>query len=155
MKYFEDMNVSEKCVLGPRVIDLESILAFASQFDRQPFHLDETAAKNSIYQGIIASGIHTLAITTSLIVDEYLGDKAVIGGLGINDLLFLRPVRPGDLLTVEVHVQTVVPHKKRNDMGVVRIAVTTRNRINQAAMSCSVDYGFAKRPINIQEKYCA
>lgn len=147
MKYFEDMNVCEVRKLGPRAIELESILTFANQFDRQPFHVDEAAAKDSIYQGIIASGIHTLAITTSLIVDEYLGDKAVVAGLGIDQLRFLRPVRPGDLLSVDVRVDDATPHPKRNEMGIVRVSVTTQNQDNQAVMSCSVDYGFAKRPI--------
>lgn len=152
MKYFEDIQVLEKRTLGPRNIERESILAFAGQFDRQPFHIDETTAQRSIYQGLIASGIHTLAITTALIVDEYLADKAIIAGLGIDQLRFLRPVRPGDLLSVDVQVDSVAAHPKRNEMGIVRVDVATRNQSGHVVMRCSVDYGFARRPANLPWK---
>lgn len=146
MKYFEDMSVGETRTLGPRTIELASMLAFAGEFDRQPFHIDEAAAKESIHQGLIASGIHTLALTTSLIVDQYLGGTAMVAGLGIDQLRFLRPVRPGDCLSVDVQVDSATLHPRRDRMGIVRLAVTTKNQNGQAVMSCAVDYGFARHP---------
>lgn len=145
MKYFEDICVSEKRTLGPRAIDRDAILAFAKQFDRLPFHIDEAAAKESIYKGLIASGLHTMSIATSIIVDEYLNDKAMVAGLGIDQVRFLRPVRPGDLLSVDIQVQSTMPHPKSDAIGVVRIAVITRNQDGDAVMSGSVDYGFEKK----------
>ena len=112
MKYFEDISVSEKITLGPRLVDRDAILAFAKQFDRLPFHTDEAAAKDSIYKGLIASGLHTMSITTSIIVDEYLNDKAMVAGLGIDQVRFLRPVRPGERLSVDIQVESTTPHPK-------------------------------------------
>jgi acyl dehydratase len=146
MKYFEDICVSEKRTLGPRAMERNAILAFASQFDRQPYHTDEAAAKDSIYKGLIASGLHTMSVATSIIVDEYLNDKAMVAGLGIDQVRFIRPVRPGDLLSVDIEVQDTMPHPKSDAIGIVRVAVVARNQDGDAVMSGSVDYGFAKKP---------
>lgn len=148
MKYFEDIRVGERQVLGARTIELAAMLAFANEFDRQPIHTDEAAARNSIHKGLIASGAHTLAVTTALITDHYLGDKAMVAGLGIDELRFLRPVRPGDQLTAELQVESATVHPKNPGLGVVRVRVTTRNQAGQAVLSGLVDLGFARQPVS-------
>src|SRR6185369_17337284 len=98
--------------------DAEQIKAFARQFDPQPFHLDEAAAKNSIFQGLAASGWHTAALTMRLLVS---GGLPLAGGsIGAGgEIAWPRPTRPGDILQVESEVTAVTPSRSRPDRGIV------------------------------------
>ena len=146
MRYFEDIRRGECRKLGPRLVDLDGMVDFADRFDRQPVHTDPVAAVSSVHGGLIASGLHTLATCTALLVDGYLGGMAMVAGLGVDRIRFLRPVRPGDALTVEVQVDCLAPHHRREEMGVITFDITVRNQAGAAVMTCSLDYGVARRP---------
>lgn len=125
--YFEDLTVGRRFQSGEHTVTAEAIVAFARQFDPQPFHLDAEAAKDSIFAGLAASGWHTAAITMKLIV----GDEAPIAGGVIGagvELNWPRPTRPGDVLRVESEVVEVKTLRSRSDRGMVRLRACTMNQ---------------------------
>src|SRR6202163_4922610 len=100
--YFEDIVPGSVTTHGPRIITREEIIAFASEFDPQPMHLDEEAAKKPMLGGLSASGWHSCAIMMGLIYDGFLVDAASMGAPGIDEGKWLKPVRPGDALSVRL-----------------------------------------------------
>lgn len=106
-------------------VTTEDIKAFARQFDPQPFHLDEDAARDSPFGGLAASGWHTTAVTMRLLVDGGLPAAGGIIGAGIDELRWQRPVRPGDTLSVESEVMEVIPSASRPGQGRVKVAART------------------------------
>jgi acyl dehydratase len=109
-------------------IDARQIKRFAAEFDPQPFHLDERAAADSMFEGLIASGWHTAAITMRLLVDSDIKPAGGLVGAGLDELRWTRPVRPGDELRVESEVLETRVSKSRTDQGIVRVRVTTLNQ---------------------------
>jgi acyl dehydratase len=102
--YFEDFPVGEVKTYGPRVITREEIVAFAAEFDPQPMHLDEEAARLSLLGGLAASGWHTCSLMMRLICDGFVLDTASMGSPGVDEIKWLAPVRPGDSLGVRATV---------------------------------------------------
>ena len=120
MKYFEDVRAGETAVLGSRAVTEDEIVAFARRYDPQPFHTDPEAARASIFGGLIASGWHTCAIMMRLSVDAMQREGvAGAGSPGIDSCRWLRPVRPGDTLTLTREVLDVWPSRSR-PIGFVR-----------------------------------
>jgi acyl dehydratase len=113
---------------GRARIDKDQILAFATQFDPQPYHLDEEAARKSIFGGLAASGWHTAAFTMRLMVDSEFHPAYGILGIGLDNLSWPRPVRPGDELYAEIKVLEVHPSASRPDRGLIRVRTTTSNQ---------------------------
>lgn len=109
-------------------LDEHSVKAFASEFDPQPFHLDEAAASSSIFRGLAASGWHTAAITMRLLVDSEFRPAGGIVGAGFDELRWPQPVRPGDELRVESEVLEVRPSKSRPQQGLVKVRTNTLNQ---------------------------
>jgi acyl dehydratase len=127
--YFEDFEPGRKFIGSTRIgVDAESIRTFAAAFDPQPFHLDDDAAKGTIFSGLAASGWHTSAITMRLLVDSELKVAGGLVGLGIEELKWPRPVRPGDELRVQAEVLDVRESKSRPWQGLVRVRNTTLNQ---------------------------
>ena len=124
--YLEDLPVGRRFKSAEHSIDERQIKAFASDFDPQPFHLDDVAAGKSIFGGLAASGWHTAAITMRLNVTSGLPIAGGIVGLG-GDLSWPKPVRPGDVLHVESEVVEVIPSRSRPDRGTVVVRSETRN----------------------------
>ena len=118
-RYFEDFSVGDVAELGPRLVTREEIVTFAGQFDPQPMHLDEEAAEHSMLGGLAASGWHTCSIMMRMIVDGFLGDIASMGAPGIDEVKWLKPVRPDDRLTVRGVVTNVRASASRPDRGFV------------------------------------
>ena len=108
-------------------MDEVQIKVFARQFDPQPFHLDEKAAKDSLFSGLVASGWHTAALTMRLLVETGLPLAGGLIGAG-GELSWPRPTRPGDILRVESEVQEIIPSRSRSDRGVVFTRIVTRNQ---------------------------
>ena len=100
MQYFEDFSVGQKFASGRLTVDAAAIKSFAQEYDPQPFHLDETAARESLFGGLAASGWHTAALTMRLIVGSEFRPAGGILGFG-GEVAWLRPVRPGDELRVD------------------------------------------------------
>jgi acyl dehydratase len=104
MHYFEDMAVGDVKEFGGRTVTREEILDFAEQYDPQPFHLDEDAAAESQFGGLIASGWHTASVCMRMLVDNHLSESASAGARGVRELKWIRPVRPGDTITCRLEV---------------------------------------------------
>jgi acyl dehydratase len=118
---FDDFEAGQVHELGTHTVTEEEILAFAREFDPQPFHVDPEAARDSVFGGLIASGWHTGAMWMRLYVDSLLGGAASMGSPGIEELRWLAPVRPGDTLDGRLTVLETTPSERRPDRGTVRI----------------------------------
>jgi len=125
--YLEDLSVGQRFTSGSRAIDAEQIKAFAREFDPQPFHLDDEAAKHTLFGGLAASGWHTMAITMRLMVDSGLPLAGGILGAG-GEINWPKPTRPGDTLHVVSTVEEVTPSRSRPERGMVRVRSETRNQ---------------------------
>src|SRR5271163_5307423 len=115
-------------------IDKERTVAFAAEFDPQPFHLDEAAARRSIFGGLTASGWYTAAVTMRLLVESELKPAGGLIGAGFDECRFPRPVRPGDELRVECEVIEVRPSKSRPAQGLIKLRTTTLNQNDEAVL---------------------
>jgi acyl dehydratase len=124
----EDFEAGQTFGSGRIRVDADRIKRFATEFDPQPFHLDEQAASDSIFGGLAASGWHTAAITMRLLVDSDLAPAGGIVGAGFDELRWPRPVRPGDELRVEGEVLALRASKSRPDQGVIKVRTTTLNQ---------------------------
>jgi acyl dehydratase len=113
-------------------IDEERIKRFAAEFDPQPFHLDDAAARDTIFKGLAASGWHTAALTMRLLVEGELKPVGGIVGAGFDEFRWPLPVRPGDELRVESEILEVRPSKSRPDQGVVKVRTKTLNQAGEA-----------------------
>lgn len=133
--YFEDISIGDKTVGGTKTVTKEEILAFAQKFDPQFFHVDEAAAEKSIYGGIIASGWHTGAMLMRMMVDSMVNKRAGLGSPGFDDLRWILPVRPGDVLRFESTVIETRKSMSRPDMGVIRAQVNVFNQNDEKVMS--------------------
>jgi acyl dehydratase len=123
VKQFEDVSVGETDSFGSYEVTAEEVVAFAEQYDPQPFHTDAGAAAETPFGGLVASGWHTAAMTMRLLVDGPLSELATRGALGVDELRWRSPVRPGQTLTVETEV--VAKADWDEDAGKVDVAVTT------------------------------
>lgn len=145
--YFEDFVPGQRFSGGSGIrIDEQRIKAFASEFDPQPFHLDEDAARASMFQGLAASGWHTAAVTMRLLVDSEFRLVGGIVGAGFDELRWPRPVRPGDELHVECEVLEVRASKSRPQQGLVKLRTTTLNQHGQAVQVSVGNIVVPRRP---------
>lgn len=117
--YFDDFAIGSRIEAGRVAVDADEVAAFASRFDPQPFHVDPVAAAESMFGGIIASGWHTCSMMMRLAVDSYLQRTASLGSPGVDEVRWLKPVRPGDELTMFSTVLDAVPSTSRPDRGVI------------------------------------
>ena len=135
MRYFEDFKPGDVIELGARTITKERILAFAREFDPQPFHTDEEAAKRSIYGGLLASGWHTGSLLMRILYDGLLHDAASLGSPGIDELRWLEPVRPGDTLAGRMSILEAIPSRSKPDRGIIRSLIEMRNQHGAVVLS--------------------
>jgi acyl dehydratase len=125
--YLEDFHVGQRFNSASQAIDAEEIKAFARQFDPQPFHLDQEAAKATLFGGLVASGWHTAAVTMRLQVESGLPIAGGMIGIG-GEMSWPRPTRPGDVLSVASEILEVAPSRSRPDRGTIRVRSETRNQ---------------------------
>ncbi len=123
MRYFDDFAVGQTNRFGRYEVNEAEIIDFGRRYDDQPFHTDPEAAKQSHFGGLIASGWHTCAMMMRMIVEHAIGTEpsATLASPGFDDLRWLIPVRPGDVLSVRSEVVEVTPSRSRPDRGSVRI----------------------------------
>jgi acyl dehydratase len=117
--YFEDFSTDWVAEYGPRHVTREEIIGFAAQYDPQPMHLDEEAARHTMLGGLGASGWHTCCIAMKMIADGLLVDTASMGAPGVDEVKWLKPVRPGDSLTIRASVLGSRASQSRPDRGFV------------------------------------
>jgi acyl dehydratase len=122
LKYFEDFEPGSVLDCGTRLVTKEEIIAFAREFDPQPFHIDEAAAAKSHFGGVIASGWHSGSICMRLVVDAVLSDSASMGSPGVEKLRWLKPLRAGTTVRAKVRVLDKKPSESRRDRGRMTVA---------------------------------
>ena len=145
-KYFwEDFKTGERKNIGSVVVDKDEVIEFASRYDPQPFHVDEEAAKKSIYGGLIASGWHTCAMVMRLMCDAYLLESASLGSPGLENVRWLRPVRPGDTLTAYRTIEEARVSSSRPDRGIVKTLWEVENQKGELVLAMSGINFFLKR----------
>ncbi len=125
--YLDDFHVGQRFASATHLIDTAQIKAFARQFDPQPFHLDEEAARHTLFGGLVASGWHTAAVTMRLLVGSGMPVAGGLVGMG-GEMSWPRPTRPGDVLHVVSEIKEVTPSRSRPDRGTVRMHSETRNQ---------------------------
>ena len=128
MRYFEDFKPGEVIELGSHTITRDAIIAFAREFDPQIFHVDEDAARQTMFGGLIASGWHTGSLTMRLLYEGVIKDSASLGSPGVDELRWLKPVRPDDTLSARMIVTESVPSRSKPDRGIVRSIIEMRNQ---------------------------
>jgi len=127
-------------------VDKDQILAFVRQFDPQSYHVDEEAARKSVFGGLVASGWHTAALTMRLVADGELEPADGILGVGFDELSWPRPVRPGDELHTESEVLEVRTFKSRPDRGLIRVRTRTLNQNGEAVQIYTGNLLVPRRP---------
>jgi acyl dehydratase len=143
--YFDDLHVGQKFVSGTYQIDEEQIVAFARQFDPQPFHLAAEAAKHTLFKELVASGWHTAAITMRLLVE---GGLPIAGGLvgAGGELTWPRPTRPGAILRVQSEVIAMRASRSRPDRSLVTIHSETKNQFDETVQDLTAKLVIPRRP---------
>jgi len=125
--YLEDFHVGQRFTSGTHALDSAQIKAFAARFDPQPFHLSETDADKSFFQGLAASGWHTASITMSLLVKSGMPIAGGLIGAG-GEITWPRPTRPGDVLQAESEVLAVTPSRSKPERGMITVRTETKNQ---------------------------
>jgi len=144
--YFEDYVPGSVHEFGPAVVDEAEIVEFASRYDPQPIHTDPQWARSGPFGGLIASGWHTAAIMMRLLVDQYLPPAASLGSPGIDELRWLRPVRPGDELRVRVTVIEARPSRSKPDRGLLLSRIEVLEAGGSAVMTLTALNMIRRRP---------
>jgi len=133
--YFDDLKVGYRSLVGEWLLERDEAIAFAERWDPQPFHVDEEAAKQTIYGGLIASGWHTCSIYMRLLCDGFLLRVSSMGSPGVDELRWLGPVRPGDTLSVKLRIEDVRASKSKPDRGIVMTAGEVRNQDGELVLT--------------------
>lgn len=128
--YLEDLSVGDVFVSKTHALDAEQIIAFASQFDPQPFHLDPDAARDTLFQGLAASGWHTAALTMKLLVESFPVARGVIGAGA--EVIWPQPTRPDDVVKVTSTVLSITPSRSKPDRAIVVVESVTSNQRDEA-----------------------
>ena len=145
-RYFEDYVEGDVHRFGTIAVEADEIIAFAKRFNPQTMHTDPEAAKRSPFGGLIASGWHTAGLMMRLYVEHYLTHVASLASPGLDELRWLKPVRPGDMLSLRVTVLKTVPSKSKPDRGAVTSFVEVINLAGEMVMTFRIVNIIAKRP---------
>ncbi|NRR31843.1 MaoC family dehydratase [Oxalobacteraceae bacterium] len=144
--YFEDFFVGQEVPLGSRLVTEEEIIAFAREFDPQPFHVDHDAAEKSIFGGVVASGWHTCSMMMRMVVDGMLSASSSMGSPGLDCVRWIKPVRAGDTLTVVYQTKEVRPSASKPDRGVVVSVWQASNQHGEVVATVEGMGMFGRRP---------
>ncbi len=144
--YWEDFEPGQVIEIeGTTTLTKDEIMEFAREWDPQPFHIDEAAANQSIYGGVIASGWHTGVVTMRLLVDGLLGKAASLGSPGLDEIRWLKPVRPGDTLRARAVIHETRRSRSKPDRGTVKVTWETYNQDDEKVMTMTGIQMFARR----------
>jgi acyl dehydratase len=147
MQYFEDLAVGAKSSFGRYEVTREEVIDFARRYDPQPFHLDDEAAARTHFGRLAASGWHTCAMTMAMIVENITGHaQAGLGSPGVDELRWLKPVFPGDVLRCETEVIETTPSRSKPDIGSFRSTVTTFNQHDEPVLRFTSIVLIRRRP---------
>ncbi|MGI9488886.1 MAG: MaoC family dehydratase [Geminicoccaceae bacterium] len=143
--FLDDLEVGQVYRLGSQSLSEEDIIAFAERYDPQPFHIDPAAAAETIYGGVIASGWQTACIFMRLFVDGLLSRSAAMGSPGLDELRWLKPVRPGDVLDARVEVLESRPSRSKPDRGLAKLRCVVADRSGDEVLTFIANVLFQKR----------
>ena len=144
-RYFEDYVEGEVHRFGSIAVEQDEVIAFAKRFDPQTFHVDPEAAKKTQFGGLIASGWHTGALMMRMLFEHYLTHVASLASPGIDELRWIKPVRPGDRLSLRVTVAKATPSRSKPDRGAVTSFIEVLNQADEVVMSMKAINMVAKR----------
>ena len=133
--YWEDFPVGDTMEMGSHTFTEAEIIAFARQFDPQPFHIDPAAARNSFFKGLIASGWHTCSVAMRLMVDKYVGRSASLGSPGLDNIRWLAPVRAGDTIAYRRTTTAARPSARKPGIGLVHSRWEALNQRGETVMT--------------------
>jgi acyl dehydratase len=145
MLSFEDLRVGDRFNTAEHTVTAEEIIAFARQYDPQPFHTDPTAAKDSLFGQLVASGWHTAALSMNLMVRGEMGLDGGVIGHTVESLRWPRPVRPGDRLRVVMEVMALDPEPSRTGRGKLKLGCRTLNQDGKAVQEMTANLLVARR----------
>ena len=146
MRYFEDYQVGDSAEFGSYEVTEEEILEYARRFDPQPFHIDPEAAKRSMFGGLIASGWHTCAVCMRLNCETYINRTVSLGSPGLDNIRWLKPVRPGDTICYRRTVLESRASQSRPGVGLLRSRTEALNQHGEVVMSMEGWGMFGRRP---------
>lgn len=147
MQYLEDLVVGVKERFGHYEVTREEVIAFAEKYDPQPFHLSDEAAAKTHFGRLAASGWHTCAMSMAMVVENMKGDAgAGLGSPGVDELRWLKPVHPGDTLSMESEILEVRPSRSRPDMGSFKIRSTVFNQHDDPVLAYVATILMRRRP---------
>ena len=143
--FLDDLHVGQRFISASHVVDADQIKRFAAEFDPQPFHLDEDAAANSLFAGLVASGWHTAALTMRLLL---MGGAPIAGGIvgAGGEIAWPRPTRPGDALQVVSEVMEIRPSRTKPDKGIVLLRSETRNQRGEVVQVLTAKLVVPRKP---------
>jgi acyl dehydratase len=144
-RYFDDLKIGDRFESETVAVTEEEIIAFAREFDPQLFHLDPNRASETMFNGLIASGWHTAAITMRLFVQTLNVPDGIVG-LGVDELRWPNPVRAGDRLYVETEIVNLRPSRSKPDQGIIRIRNTTKNQHGEIVQVFEASAMVPRRP---------
>jgi acyl dehydratase len=133
--YYEDLEVGEVHHLGRRTVTEEEIIAFAEKYDPQPFHVDPERGEESPFGSLIASGLHTMALSQKFAAEQLYIDAAMLGGPGMENVNLPRPVRPGDELTFILEIADKRPMESDPTRGIVRVRNDVYNHCDELVLT--------------------
>jgi acyl dehydratase len=145
-RYWDDYEVGQKFDLGSTSFTADEIVSFARQYDPQSFHVDAAAAGQSMFGGLIASGWHVTAKLMRLFVDNYVDQRTALGSPGVDEVRWLKPVRPGDTLSASVECAGKVPSRSRPEMGIVQEQWRATNQKGELVMTLKGTNMVRRRP---------
>jgi acyl dehydratase len=145
--FLEDLHVGDRFGSDTIAVTEENIIAFAREWDPQQFHLDPEAAEHSIFKGLSASGWHTAAMSMRLFITGKLKLAGGSVGLGVDELRWPRPVRPGDVLRLETEILDVRPSRSKPDRGIIRIRNVTTNQRGEVVQTFMAFVMVRRRPL--------
>lgn len=145
-RYFEDYVEGDVHSFGSIAVEADEIVAFGRRFDPQDFHSDPEAAKRTVFGGLIASGWHTAGLMMRLYVEHYLTHVGSLASPGLDQLRWVKPVRPGDTLSLQVTVLKAVPSRSKSDRGAVTSRIEVFNQADELVMSLECVNIIARRP---------
>jgi acyl dehydratase len=146
MKYFEDFHPGDVLGFGDKIVTEDEIIAFATEYDPQSFHINPAAATESIFGGLVASGWHTISMSCRMFVDHVLLKATSLGGHGVDEWRWLLPVRAGDRLSVRATVLETRASRTKLDRGTVRMRMEVLNQKDEAVAHYTVMAMFGTRP---------
>jgi acyl dehydratase len=145
-RFLEDLSVGDKFETAPIPVNEEEVLEFARRYDPQPMHADPEAAARGVFQGLIASGWHTAALVMKLNAEARMLGNTPMLGLGVDNLAWPMPVRPGDTLRVVTEVTKITPSRSKPEFGIVSLTSTAYNQHGQVVFIAKPNCWVPRRP---------